>query len=307
MKKFIISFFLLVGITCYSQTYTKKYNSLSRQYEYFDSIGSMIGYEVYNNMTRQWEYYEVKQRQPYQYRDPAPVDMSSTFQAQSILQKRYDNNTNYLRQEVSKMEQYVYDLDIPDSQKKQILQTFQDVSLKSINSQTINYSNSNTTNEVVNYLRKSLGKIINNVTSVKTSKVETPTEKPFTYNPKTGIRDNYPSNSDMQNKILESISKHFNKKLKVSVITQSIDNSIIKHKIKTISYVILNDEMIEFKRADGSVAKWYFTDKYIDIGKFGIEYSSQYGSIFVRRDFEYVEFYDTPSSPKNYYKYTISL
>lgn len=298
MKKFIISFFLLLGIICYSQTYTKKYNSLSRQYEYFDSRGSMIGYEVYNNVTRQWEYYEVKQRQAYQYRDPAPVDMSSTFQAQSILQNRYDNNTNYLRQEVSKMEQYVYDLDIPDSQKSQILQAFQDVPLKSINSQTINYSNSNTTNEVVNYLRKSLGKIINNVTSVKTP--ETKVHQKINYND--------PSSSAIRNKQVSiENANNYNKEITVSKIVHFINSKNIQQeeKIDTSSYIILTENEIKFKNAKGDLLFRNLTDKKYLMHSEEYVYKSNWGAVAIHKDLDYVIFYEGAEPYGDNYVYYI--
>lgn len=87
--------FVLIGCLCFSQTVTKKYNSIDRRYEYFDSNGNMTGYEFYNNLSRQWEYYSLnnsQQRKPYQYRDPMQVDISSTINAATILQNRYNSN-----------------------------------------------------------------------------------------------------------------------------------------------------------------------------------------------------------------------
>lgn len=94
MKKFFILSSLLFASFCFSQSVTKKYNPYQKQYEYYDSSGNMIAYERYNSYSKQWEFYDLKtsKRQPYQYRNPAPVDISSLGNAATALQNRYNNN-----------------------------------------------------------------------------------------------------------------------------------------------------------------------------------------------------------------------
>lgn len=91
---------LLISSFCYSQSasVTKKYNSLNKRYEYFDSSGAMIGYEKYNSFSKQLEYYDLKSqysRQPRQYGDYIePLDNSSLLNIESNLKQRGIEATN---------------------------------------------------------------------------------------------------------------------------------------------------------------------------------------------------------------------
>ncbi len=122
MKKLIIFSSLLLGTLCFSQSVVEKYNSIYKRYEYFDSIGNLIGYKSYNNLSRQWEYFTVQPqntKQPYKYRDPAKLDLGiDTFNQQSgnkqiNAQAVVDNIINRIKS-----------LDISDSKKNQILDDF---------------------------------------------------------------------------------------------------------------------------------------------------------------------------------------
>ena len=105
-----------------SQTLTKKYNSNSKQYEYYDSFRNMIAYERYNSNSQQWEYYEVQSSQPkpYQYRDPAKLDLSPMINAASIKQNQYNNNLINVQNRISQINNDINNLNLSDSQKSEI-------------------------------------------------------------------------------------------------------------------------------------------------------------------------------------------
>lgn len=252
---------------------------MNRRYEYFDSSGNMIGYELYNSMTRQWEYYENKQRQSYQYRDPQQLDISSLGNAASTLQSRYNNNTSYVQQQVSSMIQSVYDSDLTDEEITKIINKFQNEPLRSVNSQTINYSSLSETNRVLNYLSDSLNKIIQNVISSKS----TPTVVP-----------------------VKSLSDYYNQRMKVYNIYKYVNKIGTNLPIKTNSYLIVTEHFIEFKRADGTLGTRDLSNKRYNSQKKGYEYISPFGSVFIHENLAYVEFYETPNPIGDNYTYYIS-
>lgn len=61
MKKYYLLVLLLISALMFSQTSTKKYNSLMERYEHFDSNGNLTGYEAYNKYNQQWEYFSADQ------------------------------------------------------------------------------------------------------------------------------------------------------------------------------------------------------------------------------------------------------
>ena len=168
MKKIFISVCLLIGISCFSQTATKKYNSFYNRYEYFDSGGNMIGYEKYNSFSKQWEYYTTgntsQPRQPTQYRDPQQLNISGLGNATSILQNRYNSNVQQVQNTVNSITDQINNLDVTDEQRLVILDTFQKKCVDEINRTRINYSSANETNRVIKWLYDSVNTIIKNVT-----------------------------------------------------------------------------------------------------------------------------------------------
>lgn len=169
MKKIFISVCLLIGISCFSQTATKKYNSFYNRYEYFDSGGNMIGYEKYNSFSKQWEYYTTgttsQPRQPTQYRDPQQLSTSGLGNATSILQNRYNSNVQQVQNTVNSITDQINNLDVTDEQRLLISDTFQKKCVDEINQTRINYSSANETNRVIKWLYDSVNTIIKNVTA----------------------------------------------------------------------------------------------------------------------------------------------
>jgi hypothetical protein len=138
MKKVIFSVILLLGTFCFSQTATKKYNSFSNQYEYFDSSGNMTGYEKYNSFSKQWEYYSInnsqysQNRQPTQYRNPQELNISSLGNTTTILQNRYNNNVKQVQNTINNIESQIKNLDISDSQRTKIQNNFSELLVKNV-------------------------------------------------------------------------------------------------------------------------------------------------------------------------------
>jgi len=169
MKKIFISVCVLIGISCFSQTATKKYNSFYNRYEYFDSGGKIIGYEKYNNLSKQWEYYTTgttsQPRQPTQYRDPQQLNISGLGNATSILQNRYNSNVQQVQNTVNSITDQINNLDVTDEQRLLISDTFQKKCVDEINRTRINYSSANETNRVIKWLYDSVNTIIKNVTA----------------------------------------------------------------------------------------------------------------------------------------------
>jgi polyisoprenoid-binding protein YceI len=93
MKKTILIACILLVFNSFSQTSTKKYNTLQERYEYFDQNGRMVGYEKYNSLSEQWEYYSTKKRQrTNNYSDPVSTfDPDLAIKVLQIKQNQYDN------------------------------------------------------------------------------------------------------------------------------------------------------------------------------------------------------------------------
>lgn len=106
MMSKIILVIIMTVFTCgnvYSQTKTKKYNSLMERYEYFDSSGSMIGYEKYNSLMERWEYFDIKSKNnSNKYGDYIkPVNTALIAKGLEAKQNRYDNNVSIIQSKIT--------------------------------------------------------------------------------------------------------------------------------------------------------------------------------------------------------------
>lgn len=148
---------MLLGVFCFSQTVTKKYNSYYNRYDYFDSSSNLIGYEKYNSYSRQWEYYRVQQapqRQPYEYKDPQQLDISNLGNAASTLQNRYNSNQKSVQTVVDDILYQIKSLNISDDRKNRIIDDFNKTVIN--NMETLYKGN-------VNWLYDAANTIIKNV------------------------------------------------------------------------------------------------------------------------------------------------
>lgn len=159
MKKVIFSVCMLLGVFCFSQTVTKKYNSYYNRYDYFDSYSNLIGYEKYNSYSGRWEYYSLKNsqqsRKPYQYRDPEKLDISGLGNAATTLQNRYNNNQKNAQAVIDDIVHQIKSLDMSETKKEKILNDF---------TETVNSNMQTIYNGNVNWLYDAVNTIIKNVT-----------------------------------------------------------------------------------------------------------------------------------------------
>ncbi|TPD71095.1 hypothetical protein [Flavobacterium microcysteis] len=157
MKKillFILLFYTLAGV---SQTLTKKYNSVNNRYEYFDSRGNMVGYQFYDNLDKSWKYYEVPQKQQSTY--VQPINHNRVNQALATKQGRYDANVQKIQNAIEDIADKIMSLEINESAKERISERF-DIILNNLNASKYNYSNSTTTNNVINWMYNEINKAI---------------------------------------------------------------------------------------------------------------------------------------------------
>lgn len=155
MKKVIFSVFMLFGVFCFSQNVSKKFNSVYKRYEYFDSSGNMIGYEKYNNVLKQYEYYSTNNsqspqtRQPTQYRSPQQLDISNLGNAMTIKQNRYNNS----QEVINDIAYQIKSMNISEERKAKILNAV-DETIK-MNMGRISRGDANWLYEVTNLIIKS--------------------------------------------------------------------------------------------------------------------------------------------------------
>jgi hypothetical protein len=155
MKKVIFSVFMLFGVFCFSQNVSKKFNSVYKRYEYFDSSGNMIGYEKYNNVLKQYEYYSTNNsqspqtRQPTQYRSPQQLDISNLGNAMIVKQNRYNNS----QEVINDIAYQIKSMNISEERKVKILNAV-DETIK-MNMGRISRGDANWLYEVTNLIIKS--------------------------------------------------------------------------------------------------------------------------------------------------------
>ncbi|MCF8715457.1 SH3 domain-containing protein [Joostella atrarenae] len=101
MRILILPIFLLIITNIFPQDYTKKYNSVLKQYEYYDKDGNMVGHQKYNNVMRQWEYtkgstYSYDNTSPANFNNYVkPYNFNLISQVLAAKQRKYDAKTQY--------------------------------------------------------------------------------------------------------------------------------------------------------------------------------------------------------------------
>lgn len=302
MKKFILSASLLIGISCFSQSVTKKYNSFYDRYEYFDPNGNMISYEKYNSLAKQWEMYNVdgsnissSTRQPTQYRDPQQLSISDLGNAMTAKQNRYDNNVQQVQSTVNSIYNQINNLNVTNEQRQLIHDTFQKSCVNEVNRTRINYSSANETNRVIQWLYDSVNTIIKNV--ISSSSVSS-----------NNSSSNYQNNSSNDYSSDSKIKANYGRTLPVYNIA-IFDKNNRRLKDETIisdSYVIINENRIDFKRADGFVTYRDFYNKVYNEQKKGYTYLSTTGAVFIHDDLKYIEFFTNNLGEGENYTYYIT-
>lgn len=143
MKKLIFLFLILFTTLAFSQNYTKRYNELSKQWEffdnnlqlvyyaryndlskrweYFDKNGNMFAYEQYNTITKQTEYVEInntpktnnsntpdRRHIVHEYGEPESLfDANLAYKALQAKQNRYDRMSPAEKQKLARQREYI--------------------------------------------------------------------------------------------------------------------------------------------------------------------------------------------------------
>jgi hypothetical protein len=292
MKKILTFSLLMVGSFYLSQSITKKFNSYSNRYEYYDASGSIVAYSKYNSISDQWEYFDLKSsqqtRKPTTYRDPAQVDMSSTINAATRLQARQDNTMRNLQYGIDNIEKQLKKLNLSESEKTQFFDSFSDAVGKYISGRR----SINTTteyNNMMEWLSNTANDIINDIQSDKQN-VES-------------------RRSDLQYDQGLEISNLFGKNFSVYRVAIYNDSTIkfeADEKIRSSATIRISEREIEFKRPDGETFVRIITGGGYEEEKNGYSLSTDYGAVFIHKNFDFVQFFETPEPHGKSWVYFIS-
>ena len=163
MKNFILTISLCFCLNGYSQTLTKKYNSLNNRYEYFDSQNVLIGYQFYDTLDKSWKYYEIPKKQN---RYIYPINTNLVNQALSAKQSRYDYNISKIDETIDDIGNNILELDLDESKIQVILNKFNN-SLDKLSKSKPNYSSTSVTQNIINWLYSEANNIIGQEDSFK--------------------------------------------------------------------------------------------------------------------------------------------
>jgi hypothetical protein len=161
--KLLFSLVLLLSCSlARSQDITKKYNDLSKRYEYFNRNGSMIGYETYDSYSNSWKYYEVPQRTPSTYVEPIDTDLVE--RALNKKQSRFDTNIAKIDAAVKDIGNKIVDMDISEDAKERILDRF-NKGLQRLSASKPNYASTAVTHNIITWMYSEVNKVIKEETN----------------------------------------------------------------------------------------------------------------------------------------------
>ncbi len=149
MKKIFLFLLISSFSFSYSQSYTEKYNDLYNRYEYFNNRGKMIGYKYYDNLYRVWKYKGLSNNSENSYVDPINGDrVEDVLEAK---ENKYNVNTEKIRVAIRDIQNKINEMDMSEYERNKKQMELEN-KLKYINSKKIDYSNNNTTAQILNYL-----------------------------------------------------------------------------------------------------------------------------------------------------------
>ena len=303
MKKVILPLTLLLGVFCFSQTTTKKYNSFYSRYEYFDSKGNMTGYEKYNSFTKQWEYFTTntpaQSRQPTQYREPAKLDLGiDVYNQQMALKQNRNNNAQPV------ITNNNINANSTDSDKSSsILQYKKESSDKFLNIYDQNFRELDIAAKK-NYDRISHTLIANIISKSYKEKLDE------FYSLAERFELNEANSKKLYNDvlynviILDNLANSYQRVKRITYFNSR--NSIVEDSNDLNCYLMIDSKFVHFKTATNVENYRDLTDKTYNQKKSGYEYKSKYGAIFIPDDLTYVKFYDSQDFSGSYYIYYIS-
>ena len=250
----------------YSQDITEKWNDYRKQYEYFDSTGKMVAYKIYDSYKKQWETYTVKSNNTPNKNEESAVDILG--KAATVKQARY--NTNH-----KKIQTYIDDcyalLDSGDDSKdliliKNIKNSFNENYIIPLGKKSADLSSERLTNEIIQWLKNGF-----------LSTIDIETKKRNIEKAKEGT--------------VVNLTKYYGG-YKVSVINEYVLENGQYRLLKTEhvgNSFYFNGDFVYFKR--GQNADWLgrkITYKMFNSYMNTHSYNTDYGSVFIDKDFKYI-------------------
>lgn len=165
MKKFLLLILLFYAMSGIAQTLTKKYNDLNNRHEYFDSQGSMVGYQFYDNLDNSWKYYELPKKQESTYIQP--VNITLLNRALASKQSRFDANIQKIDDAISEMRNEIAHSSISQDVKNSVKRRFNSEYMEVMYSKNYNFSSTSLTSQVINWLRQGFDKIVEQETNIQ--------------------------------------------------------------------------------------------------------------------------------------------
>ncbi|NVN17488.1 hypothetical protein GUA46_03965 [Muricauda sp. HICW] len=151
MKSIIFVLFLSIAVHCYSQNYTKKYNRYLERYEFYNSQGTLVGYQTYNPYLQQWEYTDIAKstNSTYTYQNTQDTDLID--RVLSSKQSRYDQNVEKIRDKIKYLHNLLMGINDLQTRKRAVNRFSKVVSDFNGRNLKYDYSNNQTANQVMNY------------------------------------------------------------------------------------------------------------------------------------------------------------
>lgn len=141
-----------------AQTITEKYNTLNHRYEYFDGNGNMIGHKTYDNLRDEWVYTTVPQQPNSTYIEP--INLELVEKALSTKQSKYDANVEKINNAVIDMRNKLTFSSFSKETIEKIKKRFNSEYMDVMYSKKYDYSNNNTTRQIINWLYQGFDKIV---------------------------------------------------------------------------------------------------------------------------------------------------
>ncbi|MEE1961187.1 hypothetical protein V1387_00730 [Allomuricauda taeanensis] len=163
MKSFIVCSLLLFGSYCFSQDYTKKYNSYLERYEFYNSQGTLIGYQTYNPYLKQWEYTDAIKSTNSQYTYQNTQDLDLIDRVLSSKESRFDSNVQKVQNKIDYLHGLLLNIRDPETRKYAANRFSKAVSNFSSNYPNLDYSNNDTANQVMNYFITEYNNIVKDI------------------------------------------------------------------------------------------------------------------------------------------------
>lgn len=281
MKKLIFLIVLSFSINSFSQTSTEKWNSLYERYEYFDSNGTMVGYKKYNSLYERWEYYDLKANNS----QPSLGNLDLARKVLSEKQAAYDYNLAKIKTYVVECRKALDSSNMNATLVQNIKDSFNANYLMPYYNKGYDLSSDETTNKIIEWLQAGL---------LSTIKFESE---------KFNAQQTKPKGDE----VLDFMNYHGG--YHVPLINEYIlEKGVYKLVKKETSgnYFYYDGDTIHFKRGENS--EWLFqkiTFKIFNSIMNTYSYTSDYGDVFIDKNFKIITFIQEDETTVRKYEYVI--